>query len=108
MEPSLAEVDLREGGRYRLGMRDTESGAEHTVGGEYREIRRPERIVFTWTWEENPQMATDTLVEVDFLEDGDGTEVVLKHTGFTSEELRDQHAHGWTGCLDNLERRVFS
>lgn len=28
-----AEVDLRPGGRYRLGMRDTERGVVHVVAG---------------------------------------------------------------------------
>ena len=106
-EPSLAEVDAREGGRYRLGMRDAESGAEHIVGGEYREVRRPERLVYTWTWEGGPmemQGSAETLVEVDFVEDGDGTEVVLTHSGFESEQIRDMHGMGWSGCLDSLER----
>ena len=47
----LAEIDLREGGRYRLSMR-TDVGEVHTVGGEYREIRPPERLAYTWAWEE--------------------------------------------------------
>jgi uncharacterized protein YndB with AHSA1/START domain len=40
-ETPVAEVDLRAGGRYRLTMRDPAAGAEHTVGGEYIEVRRP-------------------------------------------------------------------
>jgi uncharacterized protein YndB with AHSA1/START domain len=47
-----------------------------------------------------------TLVVVDFNDDGDGTEVVVTHSGFATPELRDMHEHGWNGCLDNLERRV--
>jgi hypothetical protein len=50
----------------------------------------------------------DTLVVIDFVEDGDGTVVKLVHSGFATEELRDLHAHGWDGVLANLERRVFS
>ena len=106
-----ADVDLREGGRYRLAMRDPDSGETHTLVGEYREIRRPERLVYTWTWESNEDAMSgseDTLVEVDFADDGDGTNVVVTHSGFANEELRDMHAHGWNGCLDNLERRVFA
>ena len=104
MRPSQAEVDLREGGRYRLGMRSTESGDEHVAVGEYREVRRPERLVFTWQWEGKSEMTGgESLVEIDFLEDGDGTEVVLTHTGLPSEESRVSHEHGWNGCLGSLE-----
>ena len=46
-ETPLAVVDLREGGAYRLTMRDPGSGMEHTVGGTFREVRRPERLVYT-------------------------------------------------------------
>jgi uncharacterized protein YndB with AHSA1/START domain len=46
----LAEVDAREGGSYRLSMR-TDEGEVHTVYGEYREVRPPERLAYTWTWE---------------------------------------------------------
>ena len=105
-----AEVDLREGGRYRLAMRDRESGEVHTLVGEYTEVRPPERLAFTWAWESNAEEmrgSAETLVEVDFREDGGGTEVVLTHSGFSDEQIRELHAHGWNGCLDNLESRVF-
>jgi len=49
----------------------------------------------------------DTIVEIDFLEDGDGTLVKLTHSGFATAEVRDMHTHGWQGVLANLERRVF-
>ena len=49
-----AEVDLRPGGRYRLSMRNPQSGDVHTVGGEYTEISRPARLAYTWQWEDMP------------------------------------------------------
>jgi uncharacterized protein YndB with AHSA1/START domain len=110
-ETPLAEADARAGGRYRLSMR-TDSGEVHTVFGEYREVRPPERLVYTWTWEEGPGPSMtgseNTLVVVDFTEDGDGTLVTVTHSGFANEELRNLHVHGWNGVLANLERRVFS
>jgi glutathione S-transferase len=105
-----AEVDARPGGRYRVAMRDTDTGEVHTLVGEYREVTPPERLVYTWTWESNAgamKGSENTLVEVDFREDGDATEVSVTHSGFATPELSEMHAHGWNGCLDNLERRVF-
>jgi uncharacterized protein YndB with AHSA1/START domain len=105
-----ATTDVRVGGRYRLAMGDPQRGAVHAVVGEYLEVRRPERLAYTWTWEGDPEEmagSAQTLVTVDFHEDGSGTEVVLVHSGFASEHARDQHGDGWTGCLDNLARRVF-
>ena len=110
MDTPTAEVDVRPGGRYKLAMRDTDTGEVHTLVGEYREVQPPERLVYTWTWESNADAmrgSENTIVEVDFREDGDATEVVVTHTGFATPELRDLHTHGWNGVLDNLERRIF-
>jgi uncharacterized protein YndB with AHSA1/START domain len=108
-ETPEAEVDLRPGGSYRWSMRDTTKDETHTVMGEYKEVRPPERLVYTWSWESNPkEMAGSmgTLVTVEFSEDGEGTHVELTHSGFANEEIRDLHAHGWDACLANLERTL--
>jgi uncharacterized protein YndB with AHSA1/START domain len=102
-----AEVDLREGGRYRLAMRNPE-GDVHVVGGEYREIRRPERLVYTWAWEGPNPFPGESEVAVDFVEDGGRTKVVIEHSGFDSPDHVAPHEHGWNGVLANLEARVFA
>jgi glutathione S-transferase len=101
-----AASDARPGGLYRLSMR-TDTGDIHTVGGEYTEVTRPERLAYTWMWEDMPG-AVVSRVLVEFHEDGDGTTVVLTHTGLVDDADRDRHAHGWNGCLDNLDARVLS
>lgn len=103
-----AEVDLRPGGRLRLRMRNPE-GQEFAGGGEYREVDRPRRLVYTWTWEDMPDSPNaDSLVTVEFHgEDGGATRVVLTHEGLASEESRANHESGWTACFDNLERRAL-
>ena len=106
MTPGEAEVELSEGGRYRLSMR-AEDGQVHTVVGEYTEVRRPERLVYTWTWESNPEAmagSADSVVEVDFAPDGDGTAVTLTHRGFANAEIRGLHEQGWGGIFDSLAR----
>jgi uncharacterized protein YndB with AHSA1/START domain len=49
--PSVAEVDLRVGGRYRIGMKHRPTGNEHIATGVYQEVVTNERLVFTWRWE---------------------------------------------------------
>jgi uncharacterized protein YndB with AHSA1/START domain len=60
------EVDLRVGGSYRYVMRK-DNGNEMGLGGVYREIVRPERIVaaesFDDPWYEGEAIATTTFVE---------------------------------------------
>lgn len=108
MSPGTIDVDLREGGRYRMEM-VADDGAVHTAVGEYREIRRPERVVYTWSWEGNDEAmrgSANTLVEVDFVPDGDGTLVTLTHSGFGSDEIAGMHEHGWNGTLEQLAQHL--
>jgi uncharacterized protein YndB with AHSA1/START domain len=71
--------------------------------GTYREITPYSRLVFTW---EAPWSAEGTFVTVDFNPVDEGTEVVLTHVKFTTEESRDNHFAGWTGMLAHLEAAV--
>jgi uncharacterized protein YndB with AHSA1/START domain len=105
----VAEVDLRVGGRYRLSMEDPATGAQHTVGGEYREVRRPQRLVYSWSWEQDGQEpAHVSTVTVEFRSEGELTTVLLEHTGLPSSDSSDRHSHGWAACLENLRTRVFT
>jgi glutathione S-transferase len=98
---SLAELDVRTGGSYRIHMREPD-GREHRVSGVYRLVDPPKRLVYTWAWEgEHP--VKDSVVTIDFIERGDTTEVVLRHEGFPAGDERDNHEKGWTAILDKLE-----
>lgn len=104
----VAEVDLRVGGGYRLSM-ESPSGALHTVRGEYREVSRPDRLVYTWAWEEEDGSTGHvSTVTVSFQRTGESTTVVLEHTDLPSAESRDRHGIGWEGCLESLQREVFA
>ena len=99
-----AQVDLRVGGEYRIRSM-TDPYGELEVIGEFRVVTPPSKLVYTWKWKEAPMNAIgETLVTVDFSEVNGWTEVRLRHEGFPSAEARDQHTHGWTGCLDKLEK----
>ena len=101
----LAEVDLRVGGRYRLGMRKLPKGNLFYLVGTYREVRPPEKLVYTWVWEGQPDLG-ETLVTVEFRDLGDATEVVLTHELFPNEKVRDDHNTGWSSCLDRLAKAL--
>lgn len=98
-----AEVDLRVGGKYRLGMMKLPKGETFYLSGVYREVRPPERLVYTWRWESEPEPG-ETLVTVEFQEVGDATEVVLTHEFFPTAKAREDHNRGWNGCLDRLAK----
>lgn len=103
----IVEVDLQVGGSYRLGMLEPGKDHPYTVGGVYREVLPPEKLVFTWTWERNPHdepgwTPSETLVTIEFLDRGDSTEMILTHDQFPDENMRNEHNQGWEGVLDRL------
>ncbi len=97
----VVELDVRAGGRWRTSMRSPE-GDEVWVRGEYREVDPPNRLVFTWAWEENSVPGHETLVEIDFADLGDQTEIRLTHLGFETAEQCELHNEGWTSSLECL------
>ena len=64
----VLEMDLRAGGRYRIGFRqNANSETESHVSGEFQDVVPPERLRYTWVWEEQEGFP-DTVVSVEFLE----------------------------------------
>ncbi len=101
----IAEVDLRVGGKYRLGMRKLPGGDIFYLTGTYREVRTPEKLVYTWFWENEPELG-ETLVTVEFRARGNSTEVVVTHELFPNQKMRDDHDKGWNSCLDRLPQAL--
>ena len=100
------EIDLRVGGKYRLGLRN-ESGTMRYVGGEYQEVLPPRRLVYTWQWEQDD--LDETLVTIDFRPvNHSHTEISLKHERFTSITARTNHHTGWDGSLGKLLKHLSS
>jgi len=103
---AAASIDLRVGGRYRLAM-TAPDGKLHAAVGEYRQIERPIRLIFTWDWGEPASSVGDTLVSVEFKDaGGNRTEVVVTHERFADPARRGRHKQGWTELLTLLERAV--
>ena len=99
-------VDPKVGGHYRIVMQAI-GGKAFTVGGVYREITSPSRLVFTWKWENEDMGAMgETLVTVTLderrAEHGVETEVRLQHSGFPAPEARSAHNDGWGSSLNCL------
>ncbi len=100
------KLDLRVGGAYRFHVRNEPHG-ELFVRGEYREVKAPEKLVFTWQWEDDEEWTNVTsVVTVDLIEKNGGTEVQITHDGLPSAEHAGRHEHGWNGCLDKLAARA--
>jgi uncharacterized protein YndB with AHSA1/START domain len=103
---TMFDGDLRPGGIWRLSMRSAD-GEELWVGGVYREIVRPERLVMTHAWQgPDGTGGHETLITVTLADRGGRTEMTFRQTGFDSAAERDGHRDGWSECFDRLEEQL--
>lgn len=98
---TVCELDTRVGGSYKITR--TRGGKEYVAVGEYLEICRPTRLVFTFGM---PQFAADfDTVTVEIDKQGDSCVVNL-----TQDGLRPGYGtstvNGWSKMFDLLEKAL--
>ena len=99
---SQASLDPRPGGRYRV---DVIAG--HVASGEFVEVERPRRLVWTFGWEPegsdpNPVTPGSSTIEIELEPSGTGTILKFRHYGLPGAETARAHAHGWDHYLARL------
>jgi uncharacterized protein YndB with AHSA1/START domain len=106
----FASADLRVGGKFRIQMKMAD-GEFFTAVGEFREVKAPERLVYTWDFEKDGSgeefgelEGKTSLITVEFLQRGEQTEFILTHTRFATVESRDSHAGGWDNIAGSFAR----
>jgi uncharacterized protein YndB with AHSA1/START domain len=98
------DMDVREGGVFRLTMVADGSDAEFPSDMRFREVVEPERLVFAW---EAQRGIGSGSVRVTFSDLGDGrTEVTTYFAGFATDEIFAGSKVGWEGQLDKLAALV--
>ena len=103
---SVAEVDLRVGGRFRMVFGGPQ-GKQHESLGIYKEVVPNRKLVFTWCW---PNSTPDRVSQVTifFNPSGSGTDLKFLHEQFFDEAARDGHKRGWSETLAKLEVYLVS
>jgi len=102
------EMDVRAGGTWRVHMRGPQGqdDRQHLV---YREIVEPERIVFSYAFEDaSGKPGHETTVTVTFEEFGDKTTLTLHQAIFESADMRNAHVSGWGDALDHFAEYLKS
>ena len=79
-------------------------GEAFHLRGEYAEVDPPRRLVYTFEWEEPDPDDQKTVVTLSFLDDREGTKLVLDQGPFATEARYALHEAGWTETLGRLER----
>ena len=93
-----AECDARVGGKFLIVM--NVGGQDLPHRGEYLEIERYTRMVFTWL---SVAAGEGSRVTLRFAESPGGhTKLTLEHVGLPDAEQRERHHSGWSNILAEL------
>ncbi len=106
------ENDPRTGGKWRLCLHtdgfDVGDGElkkfDLWQGGENLEVVEPERLVYTFKWDQNPGLSAnvETVITIT-LEEHDGkTTMNFRQAFFVTDKDRDGHMRGWNSSFDKL------
>jgi uncharacterized protein YndB with AHSA1/START domain len=103
----ICEMDVRPGGAYRLLMRSAE-GQEVWWHGVYREIVKPERLVWTCSIDrsDGTRISGETVLTVTLEEQGQKTKLTLQQAVFDSINNCNAHREGWTQAFERIAERL--
>lgn len=93
-----ATLDPRPGGVYRVEI------GEWIAVGEFVEVEPPNRIAWTWGWENDDTLTApgSSTVALTLTPTNGGTHVRLVHSGLPSERAAEAHGHGWDQYMARL------
>ena len=93
-----AQIDAQPGGLYLVNV----TGAR-CARGTFREVVPVHRLAYSFGWDDSEEVPPgSSLVEIDLLEQPDGTLLRMTHTGLPTAEQCASHADGWAHYLGRL------
>jgi uncharacterized protein YndB with AHSA1/START domain len=76
--------------------------------GVYQEVVKPERLVFTYAFEDDRgRPLHQTVVTVSFADEGGKTKLTLHQAIFETVSVRDDHVRGWSEALEHLSEYLM-
>ena len=99
-------MEARVGAPWRNSLRSVETGELLWHNGVFKEVVPPERLVFTFRWEEEGERGIETVVTLTFAEDDGKTRMTLHQAPFISLAERDGHGEGWNSAFDRLQEML--
>ena len=93
-----ADVEAKPGGLYLVNV----TGAR-VARGAFREVVPVHRLAYSFGWDNSEDVPPgSTLVEIDLIEQPDGTLLRMTHSGLPNSRECASHTEGWTHYLGRL------
>jgi uncharacterized protein YndB with AHSA1/START domain len=99
------ELDVREGGRWRMAFTNFSSGGSHSFGGVYRVVEPGQKLSYTSAFDD-PNLPGEMLTTVTFTPVSCGTSVAFEQSGIPAEIPPEMCHLGWQESLVQLAQLV--
>jgi len=98
-------MDVKQGGKYRMTFINFSTGKSHSFGGKYLELKQNEFIKYTDKFED-PNMPDEMITSVWFKKVSCGTEIKIIQEGIPSVIPIEMCYLGWQESLEKLKKLV--
>jgi len=98
-----AKFDVRVNSLFSVTFANSD-GTEFTCQGTYKEIDPPNRLVFTWGWANQPEVAE--LVALQFTPNEHGTLMYFEQSNIDPSTTLHNYEEGWRSTFEKLEKAL--
>jgi len=97
-----ASLDVHIGGVFEVTFKNSDE-TQYTCTGKYKELEQYQKLVFTWTWKDRPDIVE--LVTVLLQAEPNGTRMIFEHANIDSNTTHN-YEMGWKSTFEKLERAL--
>lgn len=101
----IHNIDVKQGGSYKMSFINFSTGNEHSFGGKYLEIKPNEFLKYTDVFD-NPDLPGEMITSVWFTKVSVGTELKVIQEGIPSAIPTEMCYLGWQDSLEKLAKLV--
>ena len=98
-----ANIDLHINGSFSVTFVNSD-GSEFTAQGIYKEIEENVRLVFTWGWANQPDVAE--LISLQFTPNEHGTLMRFEQSNIDPQTTLHNYEEGWRSTFQKLEKAL--
>ena len=102
---TVHSMDAKVGGKFHMSFRNFTTGASHSFGGEYLELKPNERVRYTDRFDD-PNLPGELKVTIELKQVMVGTEVNIVQENIPDAIPVEMCYLGWQQSLENLARLV--
>lgn len=102
---TVHQMDVREGGSYKMSFQNFSTGNSHSFGGEYLELKPDEFLKYSDRFDD-PNLPGEMVTTVWLRKVTGGTEIKITQEGIPTVIPVDMCYLGWQDSLDKLTKLV--